>query len=81
MQIVEFALDRQKNKTGDIWHVSVEVVFFSSDIIVSFSFGISTLFFSVKNLMWTDIHASRIAIFFSDLYLSCDYSLQMKLPF
>ncbi|CAN6167297.1 unnamed protein product, partial [Urochloa humidicola] len=24
VQIVEFALDRQKNKTGDIWHVSVE---------------------------------------------------------
>ncbi|RLM86845.1 isoamylase 3, chloroplastic [Panicum miliaceum] len=23
-EIVEFALDRQKNKTGDIWHVSVE---------------------------------------------------------
>ncbi|KAL5677655.1 hypothetical protein ACJX0J_013786, partial [Zea mays] len=22
--IIEFALDRQKNKTGDIWHVSVE---------------------------------------------------------
>lgn len=27
MEIVEFALDRQKNKTGDIWHVSVEVKF------------------------------------------------------
>ncbi|ONM55617.1 isoamylase-type starch debranching enzyme3 [Zea mays] len=24
VDIVEFALDRQKNKTGDIWHVSVE---------------------------------------------------------
>lgn len=30
MDIVEFSLDRQKNKTGDIWHVSVEVVFVNS---------------------------------------------------
>ena len=54
VDIVEFALDRQKNKTGDIWHVSVEVVFFSSDTILPLE--ISTLFFFMDGLFWTDIH-------------------------
>lgn len=46
MDIVEFALDRQKNKTGDIWHVSVEVVFVNSGTILP-------LEMSTYSFLWT----------------------------
>ena len=62
MDIVEFALDRQKNKTGDIWHVSVEVIFFSSDTILPLE--INTLFFFMDSLIQTNIHRTRTTILF-----------------
>jgi hypothetical protein len=76
--IVEFPLDRQKNKTGDIWHVSVEVVSFSSDTILPLE--ISTLFFFLDTLLWTDIHRTRTKIFFL-MYIFCYVHMFFKCMF
>jgi hypothetical protein len=74
VDIVEFALDRQKNKTGDIWHVSVEVIFFSSDTILPLE--INTLFFFMDSLLRTNIHQTRTAIFFlMYIFIVVTYSL------